>query len=237
MAQHPQERHLAAVALVERQPVEGHAVAAQPQPAGPGRSATWPGSAMSSGMPASRQRRGRRPTTSGRYNSPSSRAWKRPLATPRWTVTMPLSILPTQPSTAAARRASCRPSCRQLVSSMTPTVPRSSPGGRRRRPASRCCKQVAGVTRGPSGRWRGTPAACARRCRRPGRSARRSCGAGRRASPGSRCRSGPRSRFWGKQPRKPPEIPGEGRPQSPAISCSVSSRFASAARSHFRCGD
>src|SRR4051794_39892443 len=48
-------------------------------------------------MPAARQRGRSWSHDSGRYKSASSRAWDCPLATPTWTVTMPLSSLPTQP--------------------------------------------------------------------------------------------------------------------------------------------
>src|SRR5262249_27541046 len=48
-------------------------------------------------MPAARQRGRSWSQDLGRYRSASSSAWKGPMATPTWTVMMPLSSLPTQP--------------------------------------------------------------------------------------------------------------------------------------------
>ena len=63
-----------------------------------------------------------------------------PLVTPMWTVTMPLSIFPTHPRYWRWTPGVWSPHLRQLVSSMTPTVPRGSPG-RSATAAPRCfCK-------------------------------------------------------------------------------------------------
>ncbi len=101
------------------------------RPAGPpgrGRSATWAGTGPSSGMPARRHRLRSASHDSGRNRSASSRAWNRPFATPTWTVTMPLSILPTHPRYCRCTPGVWSPFFRQLVSSITPTVPSGSSG-------------------------------------------------------------------------------------------------------------
>src|SRR5436305_894131 len=85
-------------------------------------------------MPASSQRGRSSSHDLGRYRSASSRAWKRPWATPKWTVTMPSSTLPTQPRYCLCTPGVFSPFLTLLVSSMTPTVPSGSAGSVGRMP-------------------------------------------------------------------------------------------------------
>ncbi len=121
--QEPQERDGRPVPLVERQPVERHPVARSAGATGPPPAATSVRCRTSSGMPAARHRGRSAAHDFGRYRSASSRAWKVPLATPTWTVTMPLSTLPTHPRYCRCTPGVWSPHFRQLVSSITPTVP------------------------------------------------------------------------------------------------------------------
>ena len=128
--QEPEERDRRPVPLVEHQPVERHPVAAQPDQ-------------LVHRHPPLRPvpdvvRDARRPTPLavpahdlGRYRSASSRAWKGPFATPRWTVTMPLSILPTQ----LAGIIHQRPRCGHPIPMPGQITPGTAVGSQRRRTA------------------------------------------------------------------------------------------------------
>ncbi len=116
-----------------------------------------------------------------RYNSASSRARTSPRANPTWTVTIPWSIFPAHPKYCRCTPGVLSPFLAQLVSSITPTVPRFPPGRPSAPAATRRWSRPRASWSHPA--VTGTPGGCGPRSRRPAQSARCSSAAGRRAAP------------------------------------------------------
>src|SRR5208337_724852 len=118
----PQELRLAAIALVERQPLETDAAGDSPVVQLQGDLPFGPVDQIVGDARLTAPVAVGVPQLSGRYRSPSSRQWKSPLAKPRWTVTMQFSVLPKRPHHCFWTPGVLSPFLGSLVSSMIPMV-------------------------------------------------------------------------------------------------------------------